>query len=42
MAERILFLTGHLARPRLEKLLQGLGETPFDWTIFDVGCRSRL
>nr|WP_040580496.1 DUF6513 domain-containing protein [Methyloferula stellata] len=39
MAERILFLTGHLARPRLEKVLHGLGETPFVWTVFDVGVQ---
>ncbi len=38
-AERILFLTGHLARPRLEKVLQGLGQTPFVWMIFDVGVQ---
>ena len=39
MAERILFLTGHLARARLEKVL---GETPdlgFDWSVFDVGVK---
>ncbi len=39
MAERILFLTGHLARPRLEKVLQGLGAPPFSWAIFDVGVQ---
>jgi dihydropteroate synthase-like protein len=39
MAERILFLTGHLARPRLEKVLSGLGTTEFDWSIFDVGVK---
>ncbi len=39
MSERILFLTGHLARPRLEKLLRGLRETPFVWTIFDIGVQ---
>jgi len=39
MAERILFLTGHLARPRLEKVLAGLGPTPFEWRIFDVGVK---
>jgi dihydropteroate synthase-like protein len=37
--ERILLLTGHLARHRLEKLLAGLGETPFAWSIFDVGVK---
>jgi dihydropteroate synthase-like protein len=39
MSERILFLTGHLARPRLEKVLAGLGDTEFEWSIFDVGVK---
>ena len=39
MAERILFLTGHLARPRLEKVLAGLGEPDFEWSVFDVGVK---
>ena len=39
MAERILFLTGHLARPRLEKVLARMGDTGFDWSIFDVGVK---
>ncbi|MDY8107870.1 DUF6513 domain-containing protein [Fulvimarina sp. 2208YS6-2-32] len=37
--ERILFLTGHLARPRLERLLTGLGETEFAWSIADIGVK---
>lgn len=37
--ERILFLTGHLAHPRLERLLIGLGETDFDWSIADIGVK---
>jgi dihydropteroate synthase-like protein len=37
--ERILLLTGHLACHRLEKLLVELGETPFAWSIFDVGVK---
>src|SRR5918999_6047894 len=39
MVERVLFLTGHLARPRLEKVLAGLGRTEFEWAIFDVGVK---
>ena len=39
MAERILFLTGHLARPRLEKVLGGAGELGFDWSILDIGVK---
>ena len=39
MAERILFLTGHLARPRLEKVLARIEDAGFDWSIFDVGVK---
>jgi dihydropteroate synthase-like protein len=39
MVERLLFLTGHLARPRLEKVLAGLGSTEFEWSVFDVGVK---
>jgi dihydropteroate synthase-like protein len=39
MAERVLFLTGHLARPRLEKVLAGLGKPEFEWSVFDVGVK---
>jgi dihydropteroate synthase-like protein len=38
-AERLLFLTGHLARPRLERVLTGLGETEFSWEILDIGVK---
>ena len=39
MAERLVFLTGHLARARLERLLAGLGETEFAWEIVDIGVK---
>ena len=39
MAERILFLTGHLARPRLEKVLARIEDAGFEWSIFDVGVK---
>ena len=39
MRERVLFLTGRLAESRLEKVLQGMGPTPFDWAIFNVGVK---
>jgi dihydropteroate synthase-like protein len=39
MAERLIFLTGHLARARLERLLTGLGETEFAWEIVDIGVK---
>ena len=39
MRERILFLTGRLAESRLEKVLQGMEPTAFDWSIFSVGVK---
>ena len=39
MSERLLFLTGHLAKPRLERLLAGLGETEFTWEVRDIGVK---
>lgn len=39
MAERLLFLTGHLAEARLRRLLTGLGETPFAWDVQNVGVK---
>jgi dihydropteroate synthase-like protein len=39
MRERILFLTGRLAEKRLEKVLQGMEPTAFDWSIFNVGVK---
>jgi dihydropteroate synthase-like protein len=39
MAERILFLTGHLARARLERLLAGVREAPFEWEVVDIGVK---
>jgi dihydropteroate synthase-like protein len=39
MSERILFLTGRLAEKRLEKVLQEIAPTPFDWSIFNVGVK---
>jgi dihydropteroate synthase-like protein len=38
MAERILFLTGHLARARLEKVLAG-ADFGFEWSILDIGVK---
>jgi dihydropteroate synthase-like protein len=37
--ERILLLTGHLAQPRLEKLMASLGATPFHWSVCDIGVK---
>jgi len=38
MAESILFLTGHLARPRLEAVLKGM-QANFDWKVLDIGVK---
>jgi dihydropteroate synthase-like protein len=39
MTERILFLTGRYARDRLEKVLQSMAPTAFDWSILEVGVK---
>ena len=38
MAESILFLTGHLARPRLEAVLEGMN-AEFGWKVLDIGVK---
>ncbi len=38
MSESILFLTGHLARPRLEAVLGGM-DPGFDWKVLDIGVK---
>jgi dihydropteroate synthase-like protein len=38
MSDSILFLTGHLARPRLEAVLQGM-KAGFAWTVLDIGVK---
>src|SRR5258708_5308353 len=40
MADRILFLTGHLARARLEAVLAGAGNLGFEWSVCDVGVKG--
>src|SRR5438552_1390628 len=39
MSLRILFLTGRLARARLEAVLREMAPTPFEWSVFDVGVK---
>src|SRR5499427_9534681 len=39
MADHILFLTGHLARARLESVLASAGDLGFEWSILDVGVK---
>jgi len=37
--EHIVFLTGHLARPSLERVLQGIDDAPFTWEVRDIGVQ---
>jgi len=39
MTERIAFLTGHLAQPRLEKVLASMGDPGFAWSVINVGVK---
>jgi dihydropteroate synthase-like protein len=39
MSERVLLLTGHLAHPRLERLMRSMGETSFSWQVCDIGVK---
>jgi dihydropteroate synthase-like protein len=39
VAERLLFLTGHLAEARLRRLLESLGATAFAWQVANVGVK---
>jgi dihydropteroate synthase-like protein len=39
MAEHVLFLTGHLAHARLEKVLNETKGIGFPWTVLDVGVK---
>jgi dihydropteroate synthase-like protein len=38
MADSILFLTGHLARARLEAVLEAM-QAGFDWKVLDIGVK---
>jgi len=38
MAENILFVPGHLARPRLEAVLEAM-QAGFDWKVLDIGVK---
>ena len=37
--EHIVFLTGHLARASLERVLHGLRDAPFSWEVRDIGIQ---
>jgi dihydropteroate synthase-like protein len=39
MAERLVLVTGHLARPRLQMILENLGTTEFSWQVVDIGVK---
>jgi dihydropteroate synthase len=39
MAERLVFITGHLARARLEKILAGLTNPDFSFEIVNIGVK---
>jgi dihydropteroate synthase-like protein len=39
MTERIAFLTGHLAQPRLEKVLASMTNPGFAWSVINVGVK---
>jgi len=39
MAERLVLLTGHLAKARLEKLVAVLGDSAAKWEIGDIGVK---
>ena len=39
MTEHILFVTGHLAKPRLTKLLAGMAPADFTYEIVDIGVK---
>ncbi len=39
MSEHILFLTGHLAEPRLRELLAGMAPERFTWEVRNVGVK---
>jgi dihydropteroate synthase-like protein len=39
MSSRLLFVTGHLAYPRLARMIAGFGETARDWRICNIGVK---
>ena len=39
MSEHIAFLTGHLALPRLQKVLAGMEAPGFTWSVIDIGVK---
>lgn len=39
MPDHILFLTGHLAEPRLRQVLESMAPTPFTWEVRNLGVK---
>jgi dihydropteroate synthase-like protein len=39
MGDHLVFVTGHLARPRLERTMAAIGSEAFDFTIVDAGVK---
>ncbi|MFY9655096.1 MAG: DUF6513 domain-containing protein [Methylocystis sp.] len=39
MSERLLFLTGRLAYPRLERMVKGFGDAASGWRVHDIGVK---
>ncbi|MEJ2625359.1 MAG: DUF6513 domain-containing protein [Pseudolabrys sp.] len=39
MNERIALLTGHLAQPRLEKMMAGMTDAEFEWSVINMGVK---
>jgi len=39
MSQRLLFLTGRLAYPRLARMVASFGEEARDWRIHDIGVK---
>ena len=39
MSERLLFLTGRLAYPRLERMVRSFGDAAKDWRVHDIGVK---
>ena len=37
MAEKILFLTGKLAKPSLHKVLESMSDLPFEYSVHQLG-----
>jgi dihydropteroate synthase-like protein len=39
VSERLLFLTGRLAYPRLERMVRSFGDAAMDWRVHDIGVK---